>query len=47
MGAHHDLVQGTIVFGVAVVSAGLNGAFDALIGMTIHIRFLLSIWVRK
>jgi hypothetical protein len=41
MGAHHDAIQGTVVLGVAVIGALLNGAFDALIGMTIHGSFLL------
>ena len=46
MGAHQDPVQRGIVLGVAVVSTGLNSAFDALIGMVIHIVFLLIIWYR-
>ena len=41
MGTNHDLIQGAVVFSVAVVSAGLDGAFNALIGMAIHILFLL------
>ena len=47
VGTHQNLVQGAVVFGVAVIGAGLNGAFDALISMAIHSRFLLFIWVRK
>jgi hypothetical protein len=39
VGAYQDAVQGAVVLGVAVISTGLNGAFDALIGMMIH-RFL-------
>ena len=41
MGTHQDPVQGAVVLGIAVVCAGLNGAFDALIGMTIHGHILL------
>jgi hypothetical protein len=36
MGAHQDAVQGAVVLGIAVVSAGLDGAFNALVGMTVH-----------
>ena len=36
MGTHHDLVQGAVVLAVAVIGALLNGAFDGLIGMTVH-----------
>ena len=41
MGTHHDAVQRAVVFGVAVMCAGLNGAFDALVSVAIHIHFLL------
>jgi hypothetical protein len=41
MGAHQNPVQGAEILGVAVVSALLNGAFDALIGMIFHKRTLL------
>ena len=41
MGAHQDLVQGAVVFAVAVVRAGLDGAFDTLVGMLVHGHFLL------
>ena len=44
MGAHLNLVQRAVVLGVAVVSAGLDGAFDALVCMAVHIEFLLLIW---
>ena len=44
VGAHQNPVQGAVVLGVAVVSAGLNGAFDALVCMAVHIVFLLLIW---
>ena len=43
MGTNHDLIQGAVVLGVAVVCAGLDGAFNALVGMAIHNRFLLLI----
>ena len=36
VGAHGDPVQGAVVCILAVVSALLNGAFDALVGMTAH-----------
>ena len=36
VGAHQDPVQGAVVLGVAVICAGLNGAFDALVGMMVH-----------
>ena len=36
MGTHHDLVQRAVVLGVAVVSALLDGAFDALVGIVVH-----------
>jgi hypothetical protein len=41
VGTHHDAVQRAVVFGVAVMCAGLNGAFDALVSVAIHIHFLL------
>ena len=44
MGTHQDLIQGAVVLVLAVVSAGLDGAFDALVCMAIHIEFLLLIW---
>ena len=37
MGAHQDLVQRTEVLVAAVVCALLDGAFNALVGMTIHL----------
>jgi hypothetical protein len=36
MGAHQDLVQRTVVLGVAVIGTGLDGAFDALVGVAVH-----------
>ena len=44
VGTHQNLVQGAVVFGVAVIGAGLNGAFDALVCITVHVLFLLLIW---
>ena len=41
VGAHQNPVQGAVVLGIAVVSAGLDGAFNALVGVTIHVLFLL------
>jgi hypothetical protein len=41
VGAYQDAVQGAIVLGVAVISAGLDGALDALVGMMVHLFFLL------
>ena len=41
MGAHQNAVQRAVIFGIAVVSALLYGAFDALIGLAVHICFLL------
>jgi hypothetical protein len=39
VGAHHDLVQGAVILGITVISAGLNATFDALVGMAIHNYF--------
>ena len=36
MGADQNPVQGAEVFGVAVVSALRDGAFDALVGVAVH-----------
>ena len=41
VGAHQDPVQRAVVFAVAVVSALLNGAFDALVCLVVHTIFLL------
>ena len=43
MGAYQNPVQGTVVFGVTVVSALRDGAFDALVGIAFHIRYLLCL----
>ena len=42
MGADEDFIQRAEVFTGAVVSALLYGAFDAVIGVTIHNEPLLS-----
>ena len=36
VGTHQDPVQRTVVLILAVISALLDGAFDALVGMAIH-----------
>jgi len=36
VGTHQDSIQGAVILAVAVVSAGLNGAFDALVCIVIH-----------
>ena len=41
MGAHQDLIQRAVVLGIAVVSAGGDGAFDALVGIAVHLDSLL------
>ena len=41
VGTYQDAVQGAVVAVGAVVSALLNGAFNALICLTIHCQFLL------
>ena len=39
--AYQDLVQRAVIGTVAVISAGLDGALDALVGILIHHHFLL------
>jgi hypothetical protein len=41
VGTHQDLIQGAVVLVTAVVGALLDGALDALVGMTIHYKSLL------
>ena len=41
MGAHQNAVQRTVVLVLAVVCALLDGAFDALVSVTVHCCFLL------
>ena len=36
VGAHQDLIQGTVVLVTAMVGTLLDGAFDALVGMAVH-----------
>lgn len=36
MGAHQNTVQGAVVFGIAVICALLDGAFDALVCLAAH-----------
>ena len=43
VGTHQDAVQRAVVGLVAVVSAGLDSALDALVGMTVHGVSSLSI----
>ena len=37
VGTHQNPVQGAVVFGIAVVSTLLNGAFNALVCLAVHI----------
>ena len=39
VGANQDPVQGAVILAVAVISAGLNGAFDALVSIVVHKSF--------
>ena len=41
VGANHNAIQRTIVGIIAVVCALVNGAFNALVCMAAHSRFLL------
>ena len=41
MGTHQNTVQRAVVLSVAMVSTGLHGALDALVGMIVHFAFLL------
>ena len=43
VGTHQNPVQRTVVLVFAVVSALLNGTFNALVGMAVHSCFLLKI----
>ena len=47
VGAYQDAVQRAIVLGIAVISALLNGAFDALVGIAVHVLFLLCFGLRS
>ena len=51
MSAHQNAVQRAVVLGIAVICAGLNGAFDALVCIAVHNSFLLLldsalVWLR-
>ena len=41
VGAHHDLVQGAVVFLLAVMGALVDSALNGLVGMTVHSNSLL------
>ena len=41
VGAHMDLLQRAVVLIFAVVGAGTDGAFNALVDVIVHIEFLL------
>ena len=41
MGTHQDAVQRAVVLGAAVVDTLVHGAFNALICVTVHAKFLL------
>ena len=41
VGAYLDLVQRAVVLGVAVIGTGLDSAFDALVGVAVHVIYLL------
>jgi hypothetical protein len=41
MGAHQDLVQGTVVLMAAVMGTLLVGTFNALVCVTVHSKSLL------
>ena len=44
VGTHQNPVQRAVVLGIAVVSAGLDGAFNALVCMAVHKKILLFVW---
>ena len=44
VGAHQNAVQRAVVCGVAMVCAGLDGAFDALVCVFVHGSYLLF-WI--
>lgn len=45
MGTHQDPIQRAVVLGVTVVSTGLHGTLDALVGIAVH-DFDLLFWIR-
>ena len=44
VGAHQNLVQRAVVLVLAVVCAVLNGTFDTLVSVVVHLKILLFIW---
>ena len=44
VGAHQNLVQRAVVLVLAVVCAVLDGTFDTLVGVVVHLKILLFIW---
>ena len=47
VGAHQDFIQRTVILMAAVVGALLNGTLDTLVGMAVHSKSLLCIWIRQ
>jgi hypothetical protein len=45
VGTHQNTVQRAVVLAVAVVCAGLNGAFDTLVCVVVH-NFSSFFWIR-
>ena len=46
VGAHQNLFQRAVVGFIAMVRALTDGAFDALVGVAVHNKFLLFFWDR-
>ena len=44
VGAHQNLVQRAVVLVLAVVCAVLNGTFDTLVSVVVHLKILLFVW---
>ena len=44
VGAHQNLVQRAVILVLAVVCAVLDGTFDTLVGVVVHLKNLLFIW---
>jgi hypothetical protein len=47
MGAHHNTLQGAVIFSIAMVGALLHSAGDTLVGMGVHISYLLCFGLRR
>ena len=43
VGTHQNPVQGAVILAAAVMGALMHGAFNGLVGVTIHNRNLLSL----